>query len=567
MASKKYKLFLGLVTLMATTTFAQTGSGTGSGYSVFDSTVVPSKRLPQQNEFWNNTYNFPAKPRNQWEVGATIGSIAIGGDVDAQIPQLGFGVHVRKAVGYLFSLRLEYINGSAKGLNWNPANNFAKNPAWIAGNQGFYTSGNLPNNIGYNPVIRDNSGNVRPMNPNAPLSNVFYNYKTNIQDLSIQGIFNLNNIRFHKQKTGFSIYAGAGLGLTVFNAKINALDANGNTYANQFNAIVAANTFKYENRGDILRQIKNVLDNTYETEAESEAGGRRASFGDNNTLKPSATILAGISFKLGKRINLALEDRHTLIKTDLLDGQRWQEHANGDAVLTGDYDSYNYLSLGINFNLGSKSVEPLWWLNPLDYAYGELNNPKHMKLPKPILDDTDGDGVTDQLDREPNTPAGAPVDSHGVSKDTDGDGVPDFKDKQLITPTECQPVDADGVGKCPDPACCTDLAKKIEEGGFGTNGGNNNCPTDYPSLSVKSASLSKEAKALLAAVAAKLKDNPNCNITITAYPGSTKAQQNLADKKLEFVKNYLVEKLGISADRISTDKQIEGGDANTIDIK
>ena len=70
-------------------------------------------------------------------------------------------------------------------------------------------------------------------------------------------------------------------------------------------------------------------------------------------------------------------------------------------------------------------------------------------MPKPVFDDADGDGVVDQLDKEPNTPAGCPVDTHGVSRDTDGDGVPDCKDKELITPTECQPVDADGVGKCP----------------------------------------------------------------------------------------------------------------------
>ena len=96
----------------------------------------------------------------------------------------------------------------------------------------------------------------------------------------------------------------------------------------------------------------------------------------NNTLKPSGTVLAGIAFKLSKRVNLAIEDRHTFVKTDLLDGQRWQEHAQGDAVMTRDFDSYNYLSLGVNFNLGAKSVEPLWWLNPLDYAYSEINQPK-----------------------------------------------------------------------------------------------------------------------------------------------------------------------------------------------
>ena len=52
-----------------------------------------------------------------------------------------------------------------------------------------------------------------------------------------------------------------------------------------------------------------------------------------------------------------------------------------------------------------------------------------------------------------------------------------------------------------------------------------------------------------------------------AYPGASKSQQSLADKKLDAVKNYLVEKLGISADRVLVDKVIAGGDANTIDIK
>lgn len=92
-------------------------------------------------------------------------------------------------------------------------------------------------------------------------------------------------------------------------------------------------------------------------------------------------------------------------------------------------------------------------VEPLDYAYSEIRNPRLMRLPKPVLPDTDADGVTDQFDRE-QTPAGCPVDSHGVSLDTDGDGVPDCKDKELITPTYCQPVDADGVGKC--PVACPD---------------------------------------------------------------------------------------------------------------
>lgn len=555
MLSKKYKLLLGLITLMTTTTFAQT---TGAGYSIYDSSVIPAKSMPQQNEFWNNTYNFPAKPRSMWEIGASIGAPTVMGDVDAKFPTFGFGVHVRKAFGYIFSLRLQYLNGTAKGLNWQGSYNYKNNLAWIPTS----LNGNLASGT-YNPLIRTNDGTLTTQNGGNAIP-VYYNYKSHIQDLSLQGIVTLNNIRFHKQKTGFTLYGGAGLGFTAFHVTVNALNGN-STYADLFNQTAAqqAGGIEFSSRKDILKQLKAGMDNTYETEAETEAGVRRRKLG-KNTLRPSGTVLAGIAFKLSNRVNLALEDRHTFIKSDLLDGQRWQEHAQGEPVLTSDNDSYNYLSLGINFNVGAKSVEPLWWLNPLDYAYSEINNPKHMKLPKPILDDTDGDGVTDQLDREPNTPAGCPVDSHGVTKDTDGDGVPDCKDKQLITPTDCQPVDADGVGKCPDPACCSDIKKMIEDG---TLVPRKDCPTDYPSLTMKGVSLSADNKAMLATVANQLKEKPTCTITITAYPKADKRQQALADKKLEAVKNYLVEKLGISADRIATDKLIDGGDANTIDIK
>jgi len=519
---------------MTSATFAQAPAGSGSGYSVFDSSVISPKSMPQQNEFWNNTYSFPAKPRNMWEVGASIGTLTINGDVPSKFPGLGFEAHVRKAFGYIFSLRLQYMNATAKGMQWQAAGNFEKNKAW---------SRYDPNGL------------------------VFYNYKTNVQDLSLQGIVTLNNVRFHKQKTGFNLYGGAGLGFTAFNVMVNALDASSNPYTQLFNTVFNKyrnGGFIRENRKDILNELKAGMDNTYETAGESEAGIRFGKLG-KNTLKPTGTILVGMAFKLSKRVNIAIEDRHTFIKSDLLDGQQWQEHPDGDGALTRDFDSYNFLSLGINFNLGAKAVEPLWWLNPLDYAYSELNNPKHMKLPKPVFDDTDGDGVTDQLDREPNTPAGAPVDSHGVTKDTDGDGVPDYKDKQLITPTECQPVDADGVGKCPEPACCKEINDKITSGEIG--GINKNCPTDYPSLTIKGVSLTADNKAMLSSVASKLKNIPTCSITLTAYPKADKRSQSLADKKLEAVKNYLVEKLGISEDRISTDKVIDGGDANTIDIK
>ena len=92
---------------------------------------------------------------------------------------------------------------------------------------------------------------------------------------------------------------------------------------------------------------------------------------------------------------------------------------------------------------------------------------------------------------------------------------------------------------------------------------------DLPSISFKgnTGSLSSDAKAMLATVASKLKENANCNITVTGYPAASKASQALCNKRVDAIKNYLIEKEGISADRITTNCEVGGGDANTVDIK
>jgi outer membrane protein OmpA-like peptidoglycan-associated protein len=217
------------------------------------------------------------------------------------------------------------------------------------------------------------------------------------------------------------------------------------------------------------------------------------------------------------------------------------------------------LTLGLNINLGSRATEPLWWLNPLDYAYSEIRNPRLMRLPKPVLPDADGDGVTDQFDQE-QTPAGVPVDTHGVSRDSDGDGVPDARDKELVTPTYCQPVDADGVGKCPCPEGC------------GTGGSDTACAGALgalPSITFTGsrAALSSDAQGLLASVAARLRNSPECRIVVTSYGASSKSEQQRGWDRVNAVINYMVEREGISGDRFFWQLGQEGGDANTIDLR
>lgn len=73
--------------------------------------------------------------------------------------------------------------------------------------------------------------------------------------------------------------------------------------------------------------------------------------------------------------------------------------------------------------------------------------------------DTDMDGVSDNKDKCPDTPAGVAVDKNGCPIDTDGDGVADYIDDcptvaGLTSLKGCPDADGDGVAdkndKCPD---------------------------------------------------------------------------------------------------------------------
>src|SRR5260221_1316671 len=540
MASKKLTLLFGLLCLFLSYSYAQVGQS----YDVRDSSLIPTRRLAQHNEFLNNASPFPAKPRNEWEIGIKGGLTTGITDVHNWGPTGGAGIHLRKAFGYVFSLRAEYDWIRLRGLNYQPTQAYGKNPVLSA----YYGNGNA---TGTNKDL------------------IFYNYRSTVHELSLQGVFTLNNINFHKAKTGWNMYFFGGPGLATYSTFYKTLDNTGKPYdysqiVGQFN-----NQFDYKHRKDILKALKNMMNGPWSTMAERTSTGP--------TLGGAPLMLVGVvgmgfQFKLNNKFNIAVEDKFTFTSSDLLDGQQWQNNYTSTAVnsiaQTRSSDSYNFVSVGINYNLfGKHAVEPLWWLNPLDYAYNEISAPWHMKLPKPVLDDADGDGVTDQFDLEPNTPKGAPVDSHGVSRDTDGDGVPDFKDKELITPTQCQPVDADGVGKCPDPQCCKDLKAYIDSNGGGMG---HKCNVgDLPSITFKgrSVTLSKDAKALLASTAEKLRNSPNCKIAVIGYGESSKSAQQLSWDRVNGVINYLVEKEGISSDRFIFRYGQSGGEENTVDLK
>ena len=538
MPSKKYILLSILLILTSfTAVFAQDDANTkiyrGAGYDVLDTALVPSGRMEQQRDFLDNQYDFPARPRSQWEIGISGGLFNVSGDVRTKTPfdaknpgqTLGFGVHVRKAWGYIISTRLQYLHGTASGMNWQPATGYwgHQNP-WMG--------------RGYGTGSARNGGTA---------SKVYYNYCTDIDELSLQLIASFNNIKFHKARNKASVYGLVGMGGMLYDTWVDALDAKDQRY--DFSTIYNKDytnetpdgawwtTNSYRTRKAKNDDLKNLYDGTYESPAERH--NNRPWFGEDRTFRTILTAGLGVQFKLGQRVSLSIEDKWSYTNDDLIDGQRWQEWPlpnNGGSAMTRDFDTYNYASLGLNIHLGGRSVEPLWWMNPLDYGYNSMKNP----LGGGNCDvDTDGDGVSDCFDRCPDTPVGIAVDTHGCPMDTDGDGVPDYKDKQLITPTECQPSDADGIGDCPDPECCTGTPKTtcgdIMGGGV--------------SFSSGSSRVSSSAMSQLATLATQMRNSPNCKVVVTGNGNTSKVAQQRSWDRVNAIINYMVDRQGVDRDR------------------
>ena len=492
MASKKYLLLAALVVLIQTVGLAQTDWG----WDWKDTSKIAVKNLPQHNEFLNNQYPYPAKPRSQWELGFGLGTGNVMGDVKGK---LGFGAtaSLRKALSNVFSLRGSYTYIYATSAE-----------------------------VGTPPKAR-------------PIGSRGYTNESHF--LGVDVIASLNSLSNYRGNPKSDIYILAGYNLAAINVSFKDIDPNGSRAF-----IPGAARFPYSADGLITTLFEK----------------QRANGNTGYGLFHTYDLGFGFAYKLNKKVNIGIEQKFIFMARgyDYLDGY-YTDNNN---------DLYSLTTAKLNINLGTKAnkrVEPLYWLNPNNFVYSELNSPKHMKMPKVVLPDADGDGVTDQFDLEPNTPKGAPVDSHGVAKDTDGDGVPDYKDKEVLTPKSCFPVNNDGIGTCPEPACCKEMKEMMA----------NYKPTDkaaptctignLPSVQFKGNSkLTKDAMTALASAASKVNANPTCKVKVIGYGAASKAAQQLSWERVNAVIKYLVEKQGVSESRLLF-VYAQDGDANTVDLQ
>ncbi|HEY6125704.1 MAG TPA: OmpA family protein [Steroidobacteraceae bacterium] len=165
----------------------------------------------------------------------------------------------------------------------------------------------------------------------------------------------------------------------------------------------------------------------------------------------------------------------------------------------------------------------------------------------PLPQDDDGDGVTNDIDKCPGTPAGARVDATGCELDSDGDGVSDSRDQCPNTPpgakvneSGCE-LDTDGDGvidrldKCPD----TPKGDRVDAVGCSFKE-----EIKLPGVVFETgkADLKPESIPVLEGAIATLKRYPDINIEVAGHTdsrGSDALNLDLSSRRADTVLKYL----------------------------
>ncbi|MEM6966607.1 MAG: OmpA family protein, partial [Bacteroidota bacterium] len=480
---------------------------------------------------------FNAQPKHMWEVGLHGGHFMVIGDVLPR-PSFGAGLHVRRALDYAWSLRLDAMYGRAIGLEPRNSGNSATGPAAA------------------NPVLR---------NLGYDQNDWYHNYKTDFWGVDIQGVFSLNSFNFKNQTRKLNWYVLGGPGVNSFKAWYDAIDEDtGNPY--DFNNVdngLSTGTSR-DDRREAASRVKDILDGDYETRAETASGRRSGNNAaeDERQINLHATVGAGVAYRINERINIAIEHQTKVVfgnEGDLLDGYRHRSTFD----LTQYRDMINYTNIRLNVNLGNaeKASEPLWWVSPMDLLAEDIAEVK--ARPKVDMTDTDGDGVIDMIDQEKNSEPGCPVDTRGITLDSDKDGVVDCKDKEPYTPAGfVQSVDADGVAAMPTPNYTTeDDVNKIVDAKIANAATKNSTVVGgvedwfLPMIhfDFNRYNLKNTAYGPLHHVATVMKQNPNVKVVVEGHTDRT--SDNCYNDVLSFNRaktaiDYLTTRYGISRNRL-----------------
>ncbi len=478
---------------------------------------------------------FSAQPKHMWEVGIHGGHFMVIGDILPK-PGWGVGLHIRRALDYAWALRLDVMHGQACGLE--PRNSGAS----------FTSHGEA------NYVLKENYGGTAG-------NQWYHNYKLKYYQASLQGVWSLNSFNFKRQIRRANWYVLAGPGINFYETYYDAKSSDDRWHDFQAVDDGLEPGVSREDRKTVLDRLDAILDGDYETRAETAKGRRSGNQNEDNNERQynaTATVGAGLSFRLNRRFNIGLEHQVMLTfgnEGDLLDGYRWRTTQD----LTQFKDLINYTHLRLNFNIGNKdkASEPLWWVSPLDLLAEDLAEVK--ARPELDLTDSDSDGIIDMLDQEKDTEKDCPTDTRGVILDSDGDGVVDCRDKEPHSPPGYK-VDGEGIANVPVPEYVNedDVNKIVDAKIAGIK-----FPTVAPApradwflpmvhFDLDKYSIKDTEYGKLHHVATVMKQNPSVRVVAGGYTDQTAGNcynDLLSYNRAQGAVDYLVSKYGIARDR------------------
>ena len=199
----------------------------------------------------------------------------------------------------------------------------------------------------------------------------FSSFSTKFFSASLSGVLNFGNVSFLHRTNAVNFYVSGGAGLAFYTPDPVRADGTDAKYSNSVKELIIP-------------------------------------------------IGAGVKFKLSDALDLNLGYTENFLDGINLSGV----HAKFEGS-TGNKYSYGYA--GLEYTFGPKSKPSLEWTNPVALMYDELYDAalraevaalkgRVANVETAVNDlkkDSDGDGVSDQFDKCPNTPAGTIVDGSG----------------------------------------------------------------------------------------------------------------------------------------------------------
>ncbi len=201
-------------------------------------------------------------------------------------------------------------------------------------------------------------------------------FSTKFNQVTLDGIIDFGSVSFGHRANSVDFYGSAGAGLVFYKPSYN-LAGQGNT---------TPYTATYTNN------VKELV----------------------------APVGVGVKFKLSDALALNVG-----YKISFINGTNF----SGFHTTYPTQDHYSYSYAGLEYTFGSKAKKNVDWVNPIAMMYDELYDAalraevealkgRVTNVETAVADlkkDSDGDGVPDQFDKCPNTPAGTVVDGSGCA--------------------------------------------------------------------------------------------------------------------------------------------------------